>query len=179
MGRMTEWQLRLALAVSVAVSIALALRLVAWRLRLQARVEAEITAWRERELARVERQLAAAADAQARARFETWRAESEGRIRRDAASRSRGVITGQVAEHLAPYLDGFPYNPKDVRFLGSPVDLVVFDGLDAGRLRRVVFVEVKTGGSALTARERAVRDVLRDGQVDWEEFRPALMRAGS
>lgn len=168
---MTEPQLRVALAVTVFALIVLALSHVLLRLRLQARVEAEVERWRERELARLETQLARAADVKARAQFESWRAESEGRIRSDAAKRARGVITGQVVEHLAPWFDGFPYNPKDARFLGSPVDLVVFDGLDDGRLRGIVFVEVKTGASALTTRERLVRDAVRDGRVAFEEFR--------
>ena len=70
-------------------------------------------------------------------------------------------------------LPAFPYNPKDVRFLGSPIDLVVFDGLAEGRLRRIVFVEVKTGGSGLTSRERFVRDVVQAGEVEWAELRVA------
>ena len=171
---MTEPQLRVALAVTVFALIVLALSHVLLRLRLQARVEAEVERWRARELARLETQLARAADVNARAQFESWRAESEGRIRSDAAKRARGVITGQVVEHLAPWFDGFPYNPKDARFLGSPVDLVVFDGLDDGRLRGIVFVEVKTGASALTTRERLVRDAVRDGRVAFEEFRATL-----
>src|SRR5262249_36064145 len=94
-------------------------------------------------------------------------------IRRDAVTRSRDGVTGKVVGHLAPYFGAFPYNPKDVRFLGSPVDLVVFDGLDEGALREVVFVEVKTGGSTLTPRERQVRDAIQAGRVSWEEFRRA------
>jgi len=35
----------------------------------------------------------------------------------------------------------------------------------------VVFVEIKTGDSALTGRERQVRDVVRASQVVWEEIR--------
>src|SRR5207302_822704 len=75
-------------------------------------------------------------------------------IRQDAVQRSQAVTTGKVHEQLVPYLPEFGFNPKDARFLGSPVDLLVFDGLDAGELRRVVFIEIKTGGSALTGRER-------------------------
>ena len=47
----------------------------------------------------------------------------------------------------------------------------MFDGLDDGELRRVVFLEIKTGGSALTGRERQVRDVVQAHQVAWEELR--------
>lgn len=103
--------------------------------------------------------------------FLVWKVGYTTRIREDAVQRSQAITAGKVHEQLIPYLPVFPYNPKDVRFLGSPVDLVVFDGLSEGRLERIVFVEVKTGGSALTIRERTVRDVVRAGEIDWEELR--------
>ena len=103
--------------------------------------------------------------------FLAWKARYTSTIRADAVHRSQAVIAGKVQEQLVPYLAGFPYNPRDVRFLGSPVDLVVFDGLTEGRLRRVVFLEIKTGGSALTPRERCVRDVIQARAVEWTEVR--------
>jgi len=81
------------------------------------------------------------------------------------------VTAGKVHEQLVPYLPEFGFNPKDARFLGSPVDLVVFDGLSAGDVRRVVFLEVKTGGAPLTARERQVRAVIEAREVAWGELR--------
>ncbi|MEE8134938.1 MAG: Holliday junction resolvase-like protein, partial [Gemmatimonadales bacterium] len=63
------------------------------------------------------------------------------------------------------------FDPRDARFLGSPVDLVVFDGLSEGKVRRVVFVEVKTGQSHLSGRERQVRDVVVARSVEWVEVR--------
>jgi predicted Holliday junction resolvase-like endonuclease len=100
-----------------------------------------------------------------------WKLRYTESIRTDAVSRSLAVIAGKVHEQLVPYLPGFPYNPSDVRFLGSPVDLVVFDGLSAGCVERIVFLEVKTGGAGLTQRERSVRDAIQDGAVDWAELR--------
>ena len=100
-----------------------------------------------------------------------WKARYTQVIRQDAVQRSQAVTTGKVHEQLVPYLPEFGFNPKDARFLGTPVDLLVFDGLDDGELRRVVFLEIKTGGSALTGRERQVRDVVRAHQVAWEELR--------
>jgi predicted Holliday junction resolvase-like endonuclease len=92
-------------------------------------------------------------------------------IRRDAALQSRAVTVGQVTQEFAPYLPGFAFNPKDARFLGSPVDFVVFDGLDDGGVRQVVFVEVKTGGSELSTRERDVRAAVEAGHVTWKTLR--------
>ena len=103
--------------------------------------------------------------------FLAWKGRYTRTVREDAIIRSQAVITGRVSEQLLPFLPGFGFNPKDARFLGSPVDFVVFDGLDEGALRRVVFVEVKTGNSDLSPRERQVRDAVQDREVEWLELR--------
>jgi len=104
-----------------------------------------------------------------------WKARHTGAIRQDAIQRSLAVTVGKVSEQLVPYLPDFHFNPKDVRFLGSPVDLVVFDGLDAGTVRRVIFIEVKTGASGLSTRERQVRDAIQAGNVEWTELRVPIV----
>lgn len=102
------------------------------------------------------------------------------RLRAAGAQQSRAVTRGQIYEQLVPYLPGFRFNPKDAQFIGRPVDFVVFDGLDEGDLRRVVFVEVKTGTAKLTTRERLVRDAIREGRVEWAEIRAdASLPSGS
>ena len=103
--------------------------------------------------------------------FVIWRLRYSAKIRENAVQRSLAVTAGKVHEQLVPYLPEFGFNPKDARFLGSPVDLVVFDGLADGQVRRVVFLEVKTGGAPLTARERQVRQVIEAREVAWAELR--------
>ena len=103
--------------------------------------------------------------------FLVWKLRYSASIREDAVQRSLAVTAGKVHEQLVPYLPEFAFNPKDARFLGSPVDLIVFDGLAAGDVRRIVFLEVKTGGASLTARERQVRDVVESREVVWAELR--------
>lgn len=107
-----------------------------------------------------------------------WRMQYTDRIREDAVLRSQAITAGKVHEQLIPYLPIFPYNPKDVRFLGSPVDLVVFDGLAEGCVQRIVFIEVKTGGAGLTARERSVRDAVKNYDVEWAELRVPAAETG-
>lgn len=100
--------------------------------------------------------------------------DHERAIRRDAIARSDSAMRGRIAEHLAPVLPDFGFEASDARFLGSPVDFVVFDGLRDGECRRVVFVEVKSGKGQLSTRERWVRDAVREGRVEWREMRVAL-----
>jgi predicted Holliday junction resolvase-like endonuclease len=113
-----------------------------------------------------------------RARYRFSRSDVE-RERRDAAKRSLSVLGGRASEQLVPLLPEFfeEYSPSDARFLGSPVDYVVFDGLKEGDLRRVVLLEVKTGSSALNGNEREVRRAIEEGRVEFEVLRlPASAR---
>lgn len=96
----------------------------------------------------------------------------EARIRDDALSRSHSVVAGKATEHLAPLLPGFEFDPRDARFLGSPIDFIVFDGLSEGEIHEIVFVEIKTGPmAALTSRERRVRDAVDARRVRFLEVR--------
>ncbi len=103
-------------------------------------------------------------------RFEWWKTEYTKAVRRDAVLRSQAATVGRVSEQLVPYFPQFQWNPKDARFLGSPLDFVVFDGLSEGCVQRIVFVEVKTGSSSLSVRERLVRDAVIQRRVEWREI---------
>ena len=92
--------------------------------------------------------------------------------RADAVKKSRAVLGGQFGEQLAPYLPGFPCNPGDVQFLGSPVDYVAFPGYAAGKeIKDVVFIEVKSGQSTLSARERQIKEAVKAGRIHYVEYR--------
>lgn len=94
----------------------------------------------------------------------------EGRLAK-AHEGSRRSLAGKTAEQWAPYLDGFPGLPTEARFLGAPIDYLVFEGLDEGFIDEVVFVEVKSGKGQLTSIERSLRDAIREGRVRWVEHR--------
>jgi predicted Holliday junction resolvase-like endonuclease len=94
-------------------------------------------------------------------------------IRLDAIQRSSAVTRGKVTEHIVPYLPGFDIDPKDIRFLGTPIDLIAFKGLNGlGEEVEIVFIEVKTGRSVLSAREKAVKKAVEEKKVSWRVFNP-------
>ena len=114
-------------------------------------------------------ELETQANEKAKLLFQDWAQQEEKGIREDAIKRSEAVIQGKVTEHLIPFFPDFKYNPKDVRFMGTPVDLVIFDGLSEGEMKNVVFVEVKTGKTAnLSSRERMVRNCVESKNVVYE-----------
>jgi predicted Holliday junction resolvase-like endonuclease len=138
------------------------------------RVQTGIDRWRIEEKQTLEIELRSFADAEARLRFEQWKQDHEEAIRMDAVQRSVAVTKGKVTEHIVPYLPGFDLDPKDVRFLGTPIDLIAFNGLNASEEVEIVFIEVKTGQSALSAREKAVKRAVEAKRVSWRVFNPDL-----
>lgn len=93
-------------------------------------------------------------------------------VRKDAIKRSRAVIGGQVVEQVAPFLPDFPCNPGDARFIGKPVDFVAFPGLSENdSVKEVLLIEVKTGQSSLSTREREIRRAVKEGRVRYVEYR--------
>jgi predicted Holliday junction resolvase-like endonuclease len=137
------------------------------------RVHAGITRWRNEEKQALETELRQLADADARLQFERWKQEHEQQIRMDAIQRSLAITKGKVTEHIVPYLPGFDLDPKDIRFLGTPIDLIAFKGLNASVEEvEIVFIEVKTGRSVLSAREKAVKKAVEEKKVSWRVFNP-------
>src|SRR3989344_4193464 len=92
-------------------------------------------------------------------------------IRKDAIEKSRAVLGGQFSEQLAPFLPNFPFSPTECRFVGKPVDLIVFKGMDGKDINEVVFVEVKIGNSKLSPSEKKLKETIEKKRVRWEEYR--------
>ncbi len=92
--------------------------------------------------------------------------------RKDAVKRSRAVIGGQMVEQIAPFLPGFPCNPGDVRFVGKPIDFIGFPGAAAGEpIQEILLIEIKTGTSALSRREREIKKAVKAGKVRYLVYR--------
>ena len=125
----------------------------------------------KREMENIRVEMRRSINSEYRVILEKWKKEYEKNIRKDAASRSQSTLIGKITEHFIPYLPGFSYNPQDARFLGAPIDFIVFDGLSEGEIKEIVFVEVKTNKGSLSKRERQIRDTLKDRRVKWIEVR--------
>lgn len=91
--------------------------------------------------------------------------------RRDAVLKSRAVLSGQFSEQLAPFLPDFDFKPTECRFIGKPIDFLVFKGMDEKDIKEIVFVEVKSGDSKLSRVEKKLKDVVKNKKVRWEEYR--------
>src|SRR5258706_12681573 len=136
--------------------------------------QGQLVKWRTDELENVKFQITEVITKEAVVSLEQWKVEVEKEIRKDAIDKSSTVTMGKMTEHMVPYLPGFGFNPADARFIGSPIDLIVFDGLGNDEVKKIVFVEIKTGISTLSTRERLVRDAILEKRVEWIEMKVNL-----
>lgn len=119
-----------------------------------------------------------AIEARCRAELDAWKLKTAGEIRKDSVNRSRSTLKGKIAEQMAPLLPEFMFNPADARFIGSPVDYVVFDGLtdvadEKKNEIRIIFMDIKQGKSNLSRTQRVIRDAVLAKQISWETLRVA------
>lgn len=86
----------------------------------------------------------------------------------DAERSRRGSLAstyGRISEQWFPLTDAFPYDSRGFRFLGTPIDGVQFEE------DRIIFCEFKANRSELSEGQRRIRDLVRQGRVEWQEFR--------
>ena len=79
--------------------------------------------------------------------------------------RSESTRYGQITEQFMPFISEYPYDSKQFRFLGSPIDGVQFEE------DKIVMIEFKSAGSQLSTRQRRIRNLVREGKVDFQEIR--------
>lgn len=88
-----------------------------------------------------------------------------------SAFASMRVKHGLAWEAFVPMMEIFEdkLGPKcNAVFLGQPIDLIYFNDDE------IVFVEVKTGNSRLSNRQRHVRDLVKEKKIRWEEVNDSL-----
>jgi len=78
---------------------------------------------------------------------------------------SERVRLGQTAENFAAFHESFPYNRKYTKALFQPVDLICFEEDE------IIFIDVKTGNSQLSKKQRQIRDNIKAGNVRFEVHR--------
>jgi predicted Holliday junction resolvase-like endonuclease len=78
--------------------------------------------------------------------------------------KSSEIVLGQVSEKLVPFLDVFKHDPQEASFIGQPIDYIIF-----GK-NKITFIEVKSGNSKLTSKQRKIRDLIKNKKVEWEQI---------
>ncbi len=112
------------------------------------------------------------ARAQIDAELTRWRSQELYSVRREALDRARPEVQRRVGSTIASWTHSFPFRQEDARFIGHPIDYVVFEGYSEVRARRedaitrVTFVRARSDGSVDPDAE-LVRQCVAAGRVEW------------
>lgn len=79
--------------------------------------------------------------------------------------KSSEVKLGKIGENLAPFTEGWPWDPNNFRFLGSPIDGMQFTE------DRIYLVEIKTGKARLSKKQILCRNLVKEGKISFVSYR--------
>lgn len=95
------------------------------------------------------------------------------KVHKNSKFKSSAVNWGFTVENFVPFIDTFPIPPEDVNFLGKPIDYVGFTDTDSKSTCNVHFIEVKSGKSFLSQKQKNIKLAIEEGRVQWHEVRVA------
>ena len=90
------------------------------------------------------------------------------KARKDSTKRQRAILKGGISEIIAPWALEGVNSVKELRFLGSPIDFIGFNGLDIDGEINIKFIEIKTGKSRLTKEEKRIKEAVEAKRVEWQ-----------
>jgi predicted Holliday junction resolvase-like endonuclease len=88
-----------------------------------------------------------------------------------AENTTKAVNIGKNLEKIFPTLKNFKWEIPDTRFLGDPIDLIIFKGLSQGNVEWIDFVEIKTGKAPLNKRQKSIRSAIENNDVSYKVFK--------
>jgi predicted Holliday junction resolvase-like endonuclease len=87
-----------------------------------------------------------------------------------AEKTATAVNIGKKLEVVLPTMKDFKWRLPDCRFLGDPIDFIIFNGYSLSDIYSLSFVEVKSGGARLNAHQKAIKEAIKDKKVSYEVF---------
>ena len=92
---------------------------------------------------------------------------------------SAHTTKGQILEKWCPFLEHPEIDPdwdaKNWAFMGQPIDYIIFDWRENKEINmadgKIVMLDVKSGKSQLTTKQRRIRDLIKAGNVEWRTIR--------
>ncbi len=76
---------------------------------------------------------------------------------------SQSVKYGKLTEQFMPFTKNFPFDSANFRFLGSPIDGVIFED------DKIVFAEFKASGAQLSPKQKRIKELVEQKKVEWYE----------
>jgi predicted Holliday junction resolvase-like endonuclease len=113
-------------------------------------------------------------EAKYRLELEWWKKQQLEQIQQQNLNTSQPTSDKRMPNQLLPLLPGLQYNPNEMRFIGGPIDYVIFDGYSDAQnnnqsIREIIFVDVKRGDREKSSLiQDQIKAAIAAGKVRWE-----------
>ncbi len=99
-----------------------------------------------------------------------WQIENEVGIRKDAIAIHSDRITTEISEETAFFNENFSFNPRDIKFIGKYIDLVVFEGSAEENEVSIYFLDIRKNNSAASEYKMKVKEAIDNKRFNWREI---------
>jgi predicted Holliday junction resolvase-like endonuclease len=100
-----------------------------------------------------------------------WQISNEIEIRREAILVNGKQITEEIWSETNLLKDNFSFNPRDIKFIGKYIDLVVFDGVADETDVSIYFISiVKTKQNGQFLYKNKVKEAINNLKYNWKEI---------
>jgi len=73
---------------------------------------------------------------------------------------------GRLTEQLMPLSEKFPFDSKNFRFIGSPIDGIAFES------DKIYFCEFKgTSAAQLSEKQKNIKELVKEKKIEWLELK--------
>tara|TARA_Y100000748_G_scaffold249660_1_gene214628 strand:+ start:581 stop:967 length:387 start_codon:yes stop_codon:yes gene_type:complete len=83
----------------------------------------------------------------------------------DSNLRSNAVKQGLTLEQWIPISENYPWDHRNFRFLGDPIDGIQFEN------NKILLVEFKSGNSRMSNKQKAIQQLVENGKVEFIEIK--------
>ena len=80
------------------------------------------------------------------------------------SKKSQSVKYGKLTEQWIPLSKEFPFDSASFRFLGNPIDGIVFSE------DKIVFCEFKSNKSLLSEKQKKIKNLVKEKKIEWFEM---------
>jgi|TARA_B100000519_G_scaffold123497_1_gene106732 predicted Holliday junction resolvase-like endonuclease len=83
----------------------------------------------------------------------------------DSNLRSNAVKQGLTLEQWIPISENYPWDHRNFRFLGDPIDGIQFED------NKILLVEFKSGNSRMSNKQKTIQQLVENGKVEFVEIK--------
>ena len=135
------------------------------------RIENEINSVLESRLRYTESEYQSTQQQLTQLKFREWLSDNEFDIRRTAIQKMNPHMLSNISSELDILKNNFTFNPKDIKFTGRFIDLIIFDGAADEEFVNIYFIDIRRQGVTTKLNyKKMVEYAITNGNFSFQEI---------